>query len=122
MGSILHDKEFGAGLHNPQAEGDDLHREEEVDHHLLVGLDERADHAEGGEEQVLERARLEDRVQERVEVERDVGEQERRAVCRGANKKNLLIWYKICQHFQIQYQYDVIQVVQCMTLFRILTV
>ena len=79
MGSILHDKEFGAGLHNPQAEGDDLHREEEVDHLMLVGLDGRADHDEGGEEHVLDRARLEDRVQEREEVERDVGEQECRA-------------------------------------------
>ena len=86
--------EFRAGFHDAQAERDDLRREEEVDHRvvvvLLVGrvrvrrrwgrvggckggasthLDESADDAEGGEAQVLEGACFGSRIQEGIQEE-----------------------------------------------------
>jgi len=76
---LLHDEdgdcfgELGAGLHDPQAEGDDLGCEEEVDYFAAVVFDEGADHAEGGQAQVFKRAGLGGCVEEGVEEEGDVG-------------------------------------------------
>jgi hypothetical protein len=98
---LLHDEdrdslgEFRAGLHDAQAERDDLRREEEVDHRVVVvllggrvrvrkgwgrvggckggastHLDESADDAEGGEAQILEWARFGSRIQEGIQEER----------------------------------------------------
>ena len=78
--------QLGPGLHDAKAKGDDLGREEEVDHvRVVILLDERTDHAERGEAEVLEWARLAGRVEERVEEERDVGREEEgaRVVVRG---------------------------------------
>ena len=69
--------ELGAALHDPQTQRDDLRGQEEVDHLLLVRLDQGADHAEGGEPQVLEGPRLAHCVEEGIQIQRDVGQQER---------------------------------------------
>ena len=63
-------------LHDPKAEWNDLGGQKKVDHLLLVRLDEGSDDPEWGETEVLEWSGLADGVEERVEVERDVGEEE----------------------------------------------
>ena len=76
---LLHDEdgdglaEFGAGLHDAEAERDDFGGEEEVYHVCAVVFDEGADDAEGGEAQVFEGTRFGGRVEEGVEEEGDVG-------------------------------------------------
>ena len=86
---LLHDEggdglaQLGAALHDPQAEGYDLSGQEEVDHLLLVGLDQGAYHPEGSEPQVLEGPGLAHRVEEGVEVEGDVRQEECRPVTGG---------------------------------------
>ena len=52
----------------------------------LADLDEGADHAEAGEPQVLEGARLARRVQEGVEEERDVGCKQVMVSCEASGK------------------------------------
>lgn len=75
---FLHDEnrhrlaQLAAGLHDAQAQRDDLGREQEVDNVGAVVLDERADHAERRQAQVFEGARLGGRVEEGVEEEGDV--------------------------------------------------
>ena len=79
---LLHDEggdglaQLGAVVHDPQAEWDDLGGQEEVDHLPLVGLDQGADHPEGGEPQVLEGSGLTLRFEEGVEIEGDLRQQE----------------------------------------------
>lgn len=65
-----------ARLHDAQAQRNDLGGEQEGDHLLLVRLDQRPNHAQTGQAQVLERTGLGGGVQERVEEERDVRLQE----------------------------------------------
>ena len=67
-----------AALHDPQTQRDDLRGEQEVDHLLLVRLDEGPDDPEGGEAEVLEGPGLADGVEEGVEVEGDVSQEEGR--------------------------------------------
>lgn len=75
---LLHDEdgdrlaELGAGLHDAEAERDDLGGKEEVDHVGGVVLNEGADHAERGQAQVFEGAGLGGRIEEWIEEERDV--------------------------------------------------
>ena len=64
--------ELGAGLHDAEAERDDLGGEEEVDHVGGVVLNESADHAERGQAQVFEGAGFGGCVEEGVEEERDM--------------------------------------------------
>lgn len=59
-------------LHDPQAQRDDLCRQEKVDHLGRVILDQGADNTEGGQTEIFEWARLGCRVEERVKEERDV--------------------------------------------------
>ncbi len=61
-----------AGLHDAQAKGDDLSREEKVNHLRRIILHQGADDTEGGQAEILERSRFGGRVQERVEEEGDV--------------------------------------------------
>lgn len=76
--NLLHDEdghclaEFGAGLHDAQAQGDDLGGKEEVDDVGRVVFDERADYAERGQAQVFEGAGFGGCVEEGVEEEGDV--------------------------------------------------
>lgn len=76
--NLLHDEDgdgltqLGAGLHDAQAERDDLGREQEVDDFGAVVLDQRADDAEGSQAEVLEGAGLGGGVEEGVEEEGDV--------------------------------------------------
>ena len=79
---LLHDEggdrlaELGAAVHDPQEKRDDRGCQEEVDHLPLVGLDQGADHPEGGEPQVLKGSGLTLRFEEGVEVEGDLRQQE----------------------------------------------
>ena len=82
---LLHDErrhrlaQLAPELHRAEAERDDLRAEKEVDHVRVVHLHQRADHAQRRQPQVLERPRLGDGVQERVQKQRDVRVQEERA-------------------------------------------
>lgn len=79
-------RQFGPGLHDAEAERDDLGRQEKVDDvAVVVLLDERADDAERSQAEVLERARFRGRVEERIQEQGDVGRQEEgaRVVVRG---------------------------------------
>lgn len=62
-----------SGLHNPEAERNDLRGQEEVDHIGRVILHQSTNDAQGGETEIFKRARLGSRVQERIEEKRDVG-------------------------------------------------
>jgi hypothetical protein len=64
--------QLGAGLHDAEAQRDDLSRKEEVDDLGGVVLDQGADDAQRGQTKVLERARLGGGIQEWVEEEGDV--------------------------------------------------
>lgn len=76
---LLHDKdghrlaEFRTGLHDPQAERDDLGRQQEIDHVGRVVFHQRADHAEGSQAEIFKGTGFRGRVQEGIEEERDVG-------------------------------------------------
>lgn len=65
--------QLGAGLHDAQAERDDLCGQEEVDDFGGVVLDERTNDAEGGETEVLEGPRLGGGVEEWIEEKGNVG-------------------------------------------------
>jgi hypothetical protein len=66
--------ELRAGLHDAEAERDDLGGEEEVDDvRVVVLLYKGANDAERGEPEILERPSLGGRVEEGVEEERNVG-------------------------------------------------
>ncbi len=77
--NLLHDKDghglaqFRPSLHDTQAQGDDLSREEEVDHVRRVVLHQGANDSQGRQAEILEGTRLRGRVQEWVEEERNVG-------------------------------------------------
>ena len=64
--------ELAAGLHDAQAQRDNLRLEQKIDHLAVVNFDQRADHAQGCQAQVLEGAALRDRVEKRVQVQRNV--------------------------------------------------
>jgi len=64
--------QLGAGLHDAEAQGDDLRREEEVDHLGGVVLDQGPDDAQGSQTEVLKWTRLGGGVQEGIEEEGDV--------------------------------------------------
>lgn len=65
--------DLGAALHDPQTQRDDLRGQEEVDHLLLVRLDQGADHAEGGEPQVLGGPRLAHCIEEEIQTQSSPG-------------------------------------------------
>lgn len=65
--------ELRPGLHDAQAEGDDLGGQEEVDNFRRIILHECADHTEGGQTEVFEWSRFGSGVEERIEEERNVG-------------------------------------------------
>ena len=64
--------ELRAGLHDAEAQGDDLGGQQEVDDLGRVVLDQSADHTQGSEAEVFEGSRLGGRVEEWVEEKRDV--------------------------------------------------
>lgn len=64
--------ELRPGLHNPQAEGNDLGREKEVDDLGRIILDKRTDDSQRSKPEVFKRTRLRRRVKERVKEEGDV--------------------------------------------------
>lgn len=64
--------EFRPGLHDPEAERNDLRGQEEIDHIGRVILHQSTDHAQGGKTEILKRARLGGSVQEGVQEKRDV--------------------------------------------------
>jgi hypothetical protein len=66
-------RQFAAVLHDAEAKGDDLGREEEADDVGVIDFNKRANDAEGSEAKVLERATLVHGVEERVQEKRDVG-------------------------------------------------
>lgn len=76
--NLLDDKDgnrlakLGASLHDPQAEGDNLRRQKEVDDLRRIVLDQRTNNSQTRKAEVLERSGLGGRVQERVEEERNV--------------------------------------------------
>lgn len=76
---LLHDEDgnglgqLGACLHDAQAEGNDLGGQEEVDDLGRIVLDESTDDTQTRKPEVLEWARLGGRVEEGIEIQRDVG-------------------------------------------------
>lgn len=64
--------ELRSGLHDAEAEGDDLGGQEKVDDFGRIILDKGTNDAEAGQSQVLERPRLRCCVEEGIEVEGDV--------------------------------------------------
>lgn len=66
-------------LHDSKAKRDDLGGEEEIDHFLLIGLDQGPDHAQAGQTEIFEGSGLGDGMKERVKVQRDVSQQESRS-------------------------------------------
>lgn len=64
--------ELRPGLHDPQAEGNDLGRKEKVDDLGGIVLDKRTDDSQRSKPEVFKRTRLRRRVKERVEEEWDV--------------------------------------------------
>lgn len=62
-----------AGLHDSKTEGDDLCGQKKVDDLRRVVLDKGADHAEARESKVFEGAALRRRVEERIEIEWNMG-------------------------------------------------
>lgn len=76
---LLHDengdcfREFAACLHDAKTKRYNFRREQKRDDFGVVILDERANHTQAGEPQVLERAGFARRVEERIQIERYMG-------------------------------------------------
>ena len=103
--------ELAALLHDPEAQGDDLCGEEEVDDLLFIGLDQCSDDAQAGEAEVLEGTGLRDRVQERVQIQRDVGQEEggaRVGVGRHALQQGQCIAHSVKERERKDYTYRLI--------------
>lgn len=69
--------ELRAGLHNAQQRRNDFRGQQVVHHGLVVGLGQRAEHAQAAQAQVLELFCFRRGLQERVEQQRHIGVEER---------------------------------------------
>ena len=70
-------RQFAPGFHDSEAEGDNFCGEEETDNFWVIDLDKSTNDPEGSETKIFEGTGLTCCVQERVEVEGDVGGEER---------------------------------------------
>lgn len=65
--------QFRASLHDPETEGDNFRRQEEVDHLRRIILHESANDPQRRQSQVFKRSGFGCRVEERIEEEGDMG-------------------------------------------------
>ena len=65
-------RQLRSSFHDPQAKRNDLSLKQEIDDLWVIDLDEGTDHSKRGQPQILEASSFGDRVEERIEKQRNV--------------------------------------------------